>query len=349
MKKLLGIILAVGLLATVAGAQDLILTVARDNANDTSSPLLNYGRNCNVRFAKDKQESTLYGDWDPADMATLATMIEGLDESEYTVEFRAAGVSWEGPNPSAVIWVETFRSVNDWLVCDLANAAPGDGSATECDNGAAEPSMGACHLYASDSPAGTIPWVNPDTMATGNFWAMPARLNSVPIVGYVPSTVDPITPGWNTVVLDNALVLDLISDRETTYVRGLRCWSEDYLNHQVYARGQWGCPGPAAAQLVLTLGGGPVLPYPGDTQPDGKVDGGDYTVWADNYGKTDAPLWSAGGWTVGNFTEDANVDGGDYTVWADEYGYGTGAAAVPEPVTLALLAIGAVAVFRRRK
>jgi len=90
-------------------------------------------------------------------------------------------------------------------------------------------------------------------------------------------------------------------------------------------------------------------PWPGDAQPDGKVDGGDYTIWADNYGKTDAPAWSAGGWTVGNFTEDANVDGGDYTVWADNYGYGTGGAPVPEPATLLVLAAGAAAVICRRR
>jgi hypothetical protein len=68
------------------------------------------------------------------------------------------------------------------------------------------------------------------------------------------------------------------------------------------------------------------LPHPGDATEDGMVDGADYTIWADNYGKSDADPWSAGGWTVGNFTEDTNVDGADYTIWADEYGYGTGGA-----------------------
>jgi len=91
-------------------------------------------------------------------------------------------------------------------------------------------------------------------------------------------------------------------------------------------------------------------PWPGDAQPDGKVDGGDYTIWADNYGTTDATPWSQGGWVVGNFTEDTNVDGGDYTVWADEYGYGTGGAAIPEPATLLVLAVGgAAALIRRRR
>ncbi len=96
---------------------------------------------------------------------------------------------------------------------------------------------------------------------------------------------------------------------------------------------------------------GPQLPTPGDAQPDGKVDGGDYTIWADNYGKTDALPWPDGGWVVGNFTEDTNVDGGDYTIWADNYGYGTGgAAAIPEPMTLALLSVGgAVCLVRKRR
>jgi hypothetical protein len=337
MKRVLAIILTVGLLATVAVAQpDLILVNDRDNANDTLAPLNNYGRKCNVRWAKNKQETTLYCDWDDGTLDQLRAMISGLDPDDYTVEFCVTGVTWEGPNPANVVWVETFRSVNDWV------------NDESCDNTGPNPDVGACHLYADSTTVPETNWIDPDTSTPGNFWAMPARLNSVPFVGYVPST----GPGDNPtmkVVLDQALVDDLLSDRSVSNVRGLRCWSEQWNNHQVYARGQWGCPGAAAPQLHLTLGGGPVLPYPGDATDDGKVDGADYTVWADNYGMTDAPLWSAGGWTVGNFTEDTNVDGADYTVWADEYGYGTGGAAVPEPVTLALLAMGAVVAIRRRK
>ncbi len=127
---------------------------------------------------------------------------------------------------------------------------------------------------------------------------------------------------------------------------GIKSMAYDRANNVIYAQEDQSTNGVIHVWNVAT---GPVLPHPGDAQPDGKVDGGDYTIWADNYGKTDAPAWSAGGWTVGNFTEDANVDGGDYTVWADNYGYGTGAAAVPEPACGLLLVVGVWALRRRRR
>ena len=86
-----------------------------------------------------------------------------------------------------------------------------------------------------------------------------------------------------------------------------------------------------------------VMPDPvdGDANLDGAVDGGDYTLWADNYNQP-------GGWQQGDFTGDGFVDGGDYTLWADNYGYGTGSALIPEPATMLLLALGALALIRRR-
>jgi len=87
---------------------------------------------------------------------------------------------------------------------------------------------------------------------------------------------------------------------------------------------------------------------PGDTQPDGQVDGADYTVWADNYLASPVPPWSEGGWSVGNFNEDNTVDGADYTIWADNYGETAGGKSLPEPGGIALLALGAAALRRRR-
>ena len=82
----------------------------------------------------------------------------------------------------------------------------------------------------------------------------------------------------------------------------------------------------------------------GDINYDGKVDGGDYTIWADNYGQ------SGVGWSGGDLNGDGVVDGGDYTLWADNYGYGTGGeAAIPEPMTLALLGVGGVLCLARKR
>ncbi len=85
-----------------------------------------------------------------------------------------------------------------------------------------------------------------------------------------------------------------------------------------------------------------VLPPPGDANYDSLVDGGDYTIWADSYSHTDP------GWGGADFNGDGVTDGGDYTIWADFYGTG-GGGAIPEPATLALLAVGWLAVLKRRR
>lgn len=52
---------------------------------------------------------------------------------------------------------------------------------------------------------------------------------------------------------------------------------------------------------------------PGDANRDNIVDGGDYTLWADNY------LLAGADWEQADFSGDQLVDGGDYTLWADNY------------------------------
>jgi len=63
-----------------------------------------------------------------------------------------------------------------------------------------------------------------------------------------------------------------------------------------------------------------ITPLPGDSQPDGAVDGLDYDRWSLNYKATGVPKWSEGGYTVGNFNEDNTVDGLDYNIWSLNYG-----------------------------
>jgi hypothetical protein len=64
------------------------------------------------------------------------------------------------------------------------------------------------------------------------------------------------------------------------------------------------------------------VPLAADGNDDGSVDGADYTIWADNYGRHQPVIR-----TEGDFNCDGSVDGADYTVWADSFGAAAGAGA----------------------
>ena len=114
-----------------------------------------------------------------------------------------------------------------------------------------------------------------------------------------------------------------------------------YCNLRPASRERQTVAGTSPPTLWITIG-----PHFGDANEDGCVDGLDYVAWSNNYepgvlGKT---------WVQGDFDGSGEVDGLDYVMWSNNYNAGVcPPGAIPEPATMALLAIGALALIRRRR
>ncbi|MFB3891172.1 MAG: beta strand repeat-containing protein [Phycisphaerae bacterium] len=95
--------------------------------------------------------------------------------------------------------------------------------------------------------------------------------------------------------------------------------------------------------LYYMKGGEAKQLFPGDANLDGIVDMTDYITWFNNFGST------AGiGWTSADFNGDNLVDMTDYITWFTYFGQG-GSTGVPEPGTLALVALGGAAMIGPRR
>ena len=85
----------------------------------------------------------------------------------------------------------------------------------------------------------------------------------------------------------------------------------------------------------------------GDANHNGIVDMADYQAWFNNYGTGTT-------FEQGNFKVNGVTDVADYMAWRNNYGSinlyaSSGGAAAPEPITLALLGLGGLALLRRKK
>ena len=91
--------------------------------------------------------------------------------------------------------------------------------------------------------------------------------------------------------------------------------------------------GDLAGYTLLTVGF-----IPGDFDGDGDVDGVDFGLWQVGYGMTSGATRADG-----DADGDGDVDGVDFGIWQTNY---TPPGLVPEPTTMALLTLGALAVLQ---
>ena len=82
----------------------------------------------------------------------------------------------------------------------------------------------------------------------------------------------------------------------------------------------------------------------GDFDGDGDIDGDDFLLWQRNFPVLDGTAGSSSGDANG----DGDVDGDDFLVWQRNFPYPTAISSVPEPNSLAMLALGGLMMLRRR-
>ena len=82
----------------------------------------------------------------------------------------------------------------------------------------------------------------------------------------------------------------------------------------------------------------------GDFDSDGDVDGDDFLLWQNGF-----PVSAGATLLDGDADADGDVDGDDFLIWQNSFPYPTAISSVPEPNSLAMLALGGLLMLRRRR
>jgi len=114
---------------------------------------------------------------------------------------------------------------------------------------------------------------------------------------------------------------------------------------------QWGTYNIVFSDVTYT-GGTDAPAESADFNSSGNVNAADLAIWAENFGTTGEGATfdkgnADGGSVVAPISTD--VDGEDFLIWQRTFNGGSPVAAVPEPGTAALLAIGGILALRRRR
>jgi len=188
---------------------------------------------------------------------------------------------------------------------------------------------------------GWSPWNGvPKTPTNSTSYSMDNSTFTLQDINDPPTPGNPLDDVWLSsyveLQLDQAMIDDMFNNPDH---RGIALWEwNNWNNGTIYGQDQNAARWPYIYARIDVCDG--------DANLDKAVDGLDYVIWSNNYQLN--PTLNT--WLEGDYTGEGDVDGLDYVVWSNNYQTCPAVpGVVPEPATMVLLAMGAVALIRRRR